>query len=553
MIRNDGEKAESSFLFTLHESESDQIGEFFPKHKSKALTWSRQTSSGDSGLTYMINLPEAIPPKEQYEVTLLFDLVRCIKPVPDTIGEKGDQFLKFGSNRFWHSLYKTEKAKTVVSLDSKARDISISSSTPQTQTKGKEITLGPYKDVKPSSYEKYFVRWQSNRGLLVAESLEKQLFVSHWGSIQIKEEYKLENRGAKHVGRWSRVDYTRDPRHSSSAVADAWAMLPRDATDVDYRDLIGNITTSRLRKPTKHGRPIRLVFRFPLLGGWKNHFWYSYNVRLNNYVNSKGNSHIMKVPFASSFDEDILCETLKVAVFLPEGVSRVQVVGSDHGFTMKKEHVRTTLNYFGRKAVFLERQNIHSKSPHGTSLYLSYEYSPVHMLKSPLIVVASIFAFFLAIILYSRLDFRLVKASEQDEEETQKQKLIINLDGYHEEVRFLHERSRRFSILADGKAKDIDWSNLESSIRRADENVSSVLSQLQKCEVISNSQRERLVQRYAALTDADVQIHRKATLASEGKINKNEFIREIDTQVLPYVSEITADLDDFVASLVESL
>ena len=46
-----------------------------------------------------------------------------------------------------------------------------------------------------------------------------------------------------------------------------------EASDVYYRDLIGNISTSNLRADYSVGESVlELQPRFPMFGGWRNHY-----------------------------------------------------------------------------------------------------------------------------------------------------------------------------------------------------------------------------------------------------------------------------------------
>ena len=70
-------------------------------------------------------------------------------------------------------------------------------------------------------------------------------------------------------GEWSRLKYQQNPmRNGAATIKEMTAVLPRDASALYFRDEIGNVSTSvvrRLRDKTE----VRLQPRFPLLGGWQ--------------------------------------------------------------------------------------------------------------------------------------------------------------------------------------------------------------------------------------------------------------------------------------------
>ena len=55
------------------------------------------------------------------------------------------------------------------------------------------------------------------------------------------------------------------------------ALLPLRATNVYYRDVIGNVSTSWVRKEEEY---LHAEFspRFPMLGGWQTQFFIGYNL-----------------------------------------------------------------------------------------------------------------------------------------------------------------------------------------------------------------------------------------------------------------------------------
>lgn len=557
-LRNDGSDSVSTLIFTLSEFKEGNWGDFYAKHENERLDYKRFSKSSSSEVGCEIQLHESISSGDTYKVTFLYDLVQAIVPVPEKIGETGKQYLKFSGNQYYYSPYKTEKVSTKLSLGYGAKGITVQPTGSHVKVSKTEVSIGPFETIASSTFEHYFVRFQADRGLLVAKSALKEFYVSHWGNIRVKEEYRLENRGAKHVGRWSRVDFLRDPKHSPTSIADVWANLPKDATNVVYRDMIGNITTSRLRKPTKKGRSVRLVFRYPLLGGWKNYFWFTYDIMLKNFVNSKGSSHVMKVPFTSSFDSDVPCESMVVKVLLPEGATNVQIMTPDSaGFVTHQSSIRTTLNYFGRKVVTLERDHMRSRSPHGTVLYISYDYSTFQMFQSPIIIISTIFAFFVAIVLFSRLDFTFSKTSTPEELETKRRKLVIKLDGYNEEIYHLHSKFRDL-IRASQSSEDFtrtasDRLNLDASIRNAESSMSSLLLELCSEGIITTTQKDGVTKRYEMQRNADTQLVRKAKLLVEGKLAAYDYEAELKSKILPLAETAAADLDDFVTSVAESL
>lgn len=63
--------------------------------------------------------------------------------------------------------------------------------------------------------------------------------------------------------------------------------MPAAATDIYYRDEIGNISTSHLRV-LEDAVEVDIRPRFPLFGGWKTHYLLGYNLPSYEYLFNSG-------------------------------------------------------------------------------------------------------------------------------------------------------------------------------------------------------------------------------------------------------------------------
>ena len=55
---------------------------------------------------------------------------------------------------------------------------------------------------------------------------------------------------------------------ASLSIETLTAKIDKNARDIYYRDIIGNITTSNVRRQSD-GVTVDLTMRFPMMGGWK--------------------------------------------------------------------------------------------------------------------------------------------------------------------------------------------------------------------------------------------------------------------------------------------
>lgn len=349
---------------------------------------------------FSVTLNKAILPGEEASFDVRMDVANRIRPVPEVIEGYASQFMRFTGDSYFFTPYRTESMKTTITLGS-STVTSKSGLKKPFGLSGKKLTLGPYENVAPLSTNEISVRFRNDRGFLVAEEASKDFYINHLGQIEVTEKFKVVNDGARHSGEWSRVDHSSG--HSSEyggAMGDVWANLPSDATDVKYKDLIGNVTTSRLRKPSKGKRQIQLVYRYPLMGGWRNLFWITYEIMLKNYITSHGSSHQVKLPLFPSLDVDLLCKNYVVRVFLPEWAHSHSVVPhSSLKPSLKVSSERTTLTMFGRSVLHISFKMLRSKSKHTKTIAVKYKYNTKLAWITPVIVGFGITVLFVAVIL----------------------------------------------------------------------------------------------------------------------------------------------------------
>jgi oligosaccharyltransferase complex subunit alpha (ribophorin I) len=90
--------------------------------------------------------------------------------------------------------------------------------------------------------------YMNNKPFAKFSTITRELEVSHWGSIAVEEIYELKHAGAKLSGGFSRFDYMmKRAGFPSPSFRSLTAVLPLQATNIYYRDQIGNISTSSIR------------------------------------------------------------------------------------------------------------------------------------------------------------------------------------------------------------------------------------------------------------------------------------------------------------------
>jgi oligosaccharyltransferase complex subunit alpha (ribophorin I) len=188
-------------------------------------------------------------------------------------------------------------------------------------------------------------------------------------------------------------------------------VLPNGASDVYYRDDIGNISTSTFRTSSK-GLEFHIIPRFPLFGGWKNNFYTGYNLPLESALyteKSDSSAFVLNTTFSADIDQ-IVIDELVVKVILPEGAKDAHVSVPFSVDTQSTDKHYTYLDTTGRTVLVIEKRNVVKE--HNQFFQVHYRYSRISMLQEPLLVAGALFAFFVAVMVYVRFEINITKTSK---------------------------------------------------------------------------------------------------------------------------------------------
>lgn len=244
-----------------------------------------------------------------------------------------------------------------------------------------------------------------NHPLYEFTSSEKVIDVSHWGNINIEERFNLFNSGAKHVGEFGRVDFGKGGKSSLSGL---FASLPLRANNLWYRDEIGNVSTSQGER-SWDDVVMKLEFRFPILGGWKNIFYIGYSLPSKFHITDKGNGQFkLSLNFGIPF-KNVISKSFSLKINLPENaeIERISLPINDE-YRVSYAKTYSTLDSFGRRSVIISMNNlfyIHND----VSLEVYYKYSSFWLIFKPFILSLFIFMSFLLVIVVKRVSLSLEK------------------------------------------------------------------------------------------------------------------------------------------------
>uniref|UniRef100_A0A0E0H866 Dolichyl-diphosphooligosaccharide--protein glycosyltransferase subunit 1 n=1 Tax=Oryza nivara TaxID=4536 RepID=A0A0E0H866_ORYNI len=276
-----------------------------------------------------------------------------------------------------------------------------------TSRAGNEVKYGAYNNQLPNSYVPILVHYENNRPFAVVEEFVRKVEISHWGNVQITEQYKLKHGGAQHKGVFSRLEYQSRPSISGvSSFKNLLARLPPRVHSVYYRDEIGNISSSHLRSDS-HKSELEIEPRYPLFGGWHCTFTIGYGLPLQDFLfESDDGRRYINLTFGCPL-LDTVVDDLTIKVVLPEGSTSPQAVVP----FLTEQYLETSYSYLdvvGRTTVVLKKRNVVGE--HNVPFQVYYEFNPIFMLAEPLMLISAVFLFFVACIAYLHMDLSIGKS-----------------------------------------------------------------------------------------------------------------------------------------------
>eukprot|EP00899_Mesostigma_viride_P011028 jgi/Mesvir1/19927/Mv13195-RA.1 len=422
-VKNDDKKAAEQYLLSIpadlaaqlsyaEVSETDDSGE---PVRELALAPASAPAGAPKNLTYFAIDLSPSPLASGASITLDVYLVyaRIMQALPAEISQAEVQKMVYVGQAYFVSPYATKKQATKVVLPSPLVE-SFTKVEPVEQTDS-GLSYGPYKDVAPFSFSTLRIHFENNRPFIYIDKLVREIEVSHWGNVYVEETYKMRHGGAKHKGTFSRLDYQRNPAANGAASFNGLrATLPGTVHSVYYRDGIGNISTSGLRMNPGADADLEIAPRFPLFGGWSTEFTLGYSLPLSSAVfhapRGSPAGLVLNISLSSPF-QDVSIQELELRIVLPEGASPVShVVKHVIGQVAASRDVKYSyLDTSGRPVLVLRLANL--VEDHNQPLLVYYDFSPLSLLKEPLLVTFALLLFFAACMAYVRCDFTISKGA----------------------------------------------------------------------------------------------------------------------------------------------
>jgi oligosaccharyltransferase complex subunit alpha (ribophorin I) len=427
-LENTGKSPVSSFLYVLEPDTKSNLAYFGASQtqdegkislKTEVVPYKENSEQKDKD-NYKIHFKTPLAAGKSTIVRVDITYTHALVPYPSSISQSEKQLVLYHGNHYFYTPYATKVQTTVVTLPSTSVE-SFTKLKPVVQSEN-VITYGPYENISPFTLNKLTIHCENNSPFLSVTNLHRAIEVSHWGIISVEEEVDVAHTGSLLKGAFSRYEFQRD-QSGIASVKSFKTVLPASASDVYYRDEIGNISTSHLRE-LDDSTEVELRPRFPLFGGWKTHYVLGYYVPTYEYLFNSGDQYVLKLRFVDHIFDDSIVDHATVRVILPEGSKNIKLKTPYPVKRLSDESHYTYLDTIGRPVIVMQKANLVEQ--HIQDFEIHYDYQKLLMLQEPLLVVAALYLLFIVVIIYVRLDFTI------SQDPTKESKLRVS--GYIETI-----------------------------------------------------------------------------------------------------------------------
>lgn len=366
---------------------------------------------------YKVTVPGGVKAGEKVKFRFTLSFLRRLAPWPLAIRQRDPQLVVYYGNSRFFTPYPSDKQSTRVRLGtSKVESYSRGGVCTKSN---EELECGPFEGAAPFSHPEpsspdLFVHFENNVPFVTMLSQVREIEVSHRGNIYVTDQFELKNTGAALKGEFSRQDYQQNQIKGNS-FRSIVARLPAQATDIWYRDPIGNVSTSRVRRGPRRGDDLVMEVepRYPMLGGWTADFTIGYNLPASAFLKvdaSNPSKYLLDVPFGCPF-ADAVVDKYEVHVILPEHATGIEW-STPFDIDEEARDVRLTyLDLSGRPVLVLRRANVVKQ--HSQRFQVAYSFPAWASLQEPLMLVGTFLAVYVIAALVSRLNLTLTGDKQQ--------------------------------------------------------------------------------------------------------------------------------------------
>jgi len=410
VLFNDEQEKVESYYIAIPVSLSSKLSyiQAITDENSNLPIYQKSDTSSFNNIVYnmfVVNFGTPILKGQERRLVLYFVFVHAMILYPDEITQNERQLVKYSDNHFFFSPYVTDELITTVKLASSS--VQSHTEKPPSVIKGDTIQYGVYKNVQPFSFSSLSIHFENNRPFLSITKFLRLIEISHWGNVAVEDHVSMRNNGARIKGSFSRYDYQINPQaNGQSALKFLRQYLPTEATDVYYRDDIGNISTSFLNMDDDDRLRLELRPRFPLFGGWKTEYYMGYNLPSESclFIDENGN-YVLNTTIIANWDIGVTIDEAEVRIIFPEGSSKIKLTGTPYVVESSNSTHFTYLDFFGRPVLILKKRNLVNE--HNQYFQASYSFTSISLLLEPFLLIGGIASILIFLIAVRRLDLTI--------------------------------------------------------------------------------------------------------------------------------------------------
>lgn len=270
---------------------------------------------------YVVELPYPIAPQSEVSLTVSLIITSQFYPYPEKISMDQDHTVRLDTVYYPLTPYDTLEytfgflgANNFVDVTNSTLPFPLEIIEDESK-----VFLSTSETISGSSYNKLTASFIKNSPLKHVNYLKRDLWVSHWSNaLELEEYYELTNKAAQLDSGFSRAQWfngryamkqyfglenLRFPIKNKKIVQDS----------IYFTDKVGNVSTSQIFQDEIIFKP-----RFPLYGNWNYNFTLGWDYRLDNYLKSNGDEHILQINLLDGMI-DTSYDKVSLNVYLPEG------------------------------------------------------------------------------------------------------------------------------------------------------------------------------------------------------------------------------------------
>ncbi|KAJ1976507.1 dolichyl-diphosphooligosaccharide--protein glycosyltransferase subunit 1 [Dimargaris xerosporica] len=412
-LQNKGTVPLQDLYWVVPESEDPQVGLVYASFskpdiplKATRLDEVAKRSDGTAYRVYHVRLDPAVAPQQRRSLELLIVHTAALEPLPRSIPQHGKQLLWYAGNTYVNSLYPVAKQTTEVLLPTAITESHADQPKPF-KIRGKELIYGPYKSAEPLTYAPLTVHFPHQVPAVWLPSVRRHMEISHWGGqLTVNDHAVVRNNGATLKGHYERTLMTRPGMTPGFLLNFFQTPLPATATNVHFRDEVGNVSTTFLR-PGKDQAALQFNTRYPLAGGWIYNWNHGYSQPLADvlrYDSTTQRYNLMTtLPFLFP---NATVEHAMLEVVLPEGAMDIHVRTAADVDDLSQDTYFTYMDSVGRPMITLSRRLVVDELSQ-YPIIITYRYDMLALLRKPFHLALLFFALFVLASIVSRVDYNL--------------------------------------------------------------------------------------------------------------------------------------------------